>query len=299
MGAINFTINMELVLELKRLSNLNIFVETGTFKGDSLELVEPYFNTLYSCELNETHFQYAKDRFKKSNKVKISKTNSPQFLTDINYVYDGKPTFFWLDAHFMSQSKKDTDLDKCPLLDELNSINQIDSESVILIDDARYFLSPPPFPNNFRNWPDFTTLIKKLFSLSSNHNLVVFNDVLVFYPSKIKNELFEFISKRVFDHLKFVDKAKEYDTLIEQINRKEHEINEKESEIDEKEAEIHKKEIEIHSKDNEIKTLLVACEERRLKIDSINLKLKKLEDELMEKDKEIKKLKSNKKGIFF
>lgn len=314
MGAINFTINKDLVVELKKFLKLDLFVETGTYKGDTLNLVKDLFGTLYSCEIDEKYFQALEGNFKNFEKIKIFNSTSPLFLSNVKPMYENSSALFWLDAHFMSESQADVDLNKCPLMDELSVIQKINDDSVILVDDARYLTSPPPYPNDFKNWPDFTSVVRRLFALSEKHDLVVFNDVLVLFPRKIKNELFQFMSKNTFDVLKIIDRANEYEKLILQVNQKETEIKNLLSICEVRLSEINSKESEIKNllklcddrvnviniKEHEIKTLFFACEERVKKIDSINQKVKILEDIIIAKDLEIKSLKSDiKKTQFF
>ena len=50
MGAVTFTLDVHLVECLKEALPLSVFVETGTFKGDTLAEVEPFFDRLITIE---------------------------------------------------------------------------------------------------------------------------------------------------------------------------------------------------------------------------------------------------------
>ncbi len=66
------------------------------------------------------------------------------------------------------------------------------SDSVVLIDDARLYLSAPPRPQECADWPDFHSVISALLPLSSGHRLLVLNDVIIFYPERIAAPMREF-----------------------------------------------------------------------------------------------------------
>src|SRR5262249_37301762 len=71
---------------------------------------------------------------------------------------------------------------ECPLLAELDAIGTLNSESAILIDDARLFLAPPPPPHDAEQWPLIDEVVLRLRSLAETHATWVINDVLVFAP---------------------------------------------------------------------------------------------------------------------
>ena len=50
MGAISFSIDEKLLAFFKRELPVKTFAETGTFKGDSLEIARKFFDACYSVE---------------------------------------------------------------------------------------------------------------------------------------------------------------------------------------------------------------------------------------------------------
>ncbi|MFN8369815.1 MAG: hypothetical protein U0T83_04215 [Bacteriovoracaceae bacterium] len=268
MGAINFTIDTDLIDFLKTKLPLANFVETGTYKGESLEKVIGKFDKLFSCEINKSLYENSRLKFKDNDKVEIYNQSSPDFIRTIKKENKIGSALYWLDAHFTATSDDDKDLSQCPVLQELEAIESINEDSVIIIDDARYFLSPPPPPNDFKNWPEFTDIVNKLNQLNNNYRYVVFNDVLIFFPNKIKNELFTFLSTRTFDILKVMDRAKEYPILIAQNKSKEIEINELKAECLIKDKDILEKNREIHEKEEEIFKLKETNQEMTLQMNN-------------------------------
>ena len=58
-----FSIDLELVHVLQRALRLGVFVETGTFQGDTAHSVAPFFERIYTIELSDSLFPRAAARF--------------------------------------------------------------------------------------------------------------------------------------------------------------------------------------------------------------------------------------------
>jgi hypothetical protein len=76
-----------------------------------------------------------------------------------------------------------------PCLAEISAIGTLGEGSVILIDDARLFLAPPPEPHDVTQWPTFDQILLALRTLSDGHEVMVVNDVIVFYPRSIEKSV--------------------------------------------------------------------------------------------------------------
>ncbi|WP_228056526.1 FkbM family methyltransferase [Microcoleus sp. LEGE 07076] len=101
-----------------------------------------------------------------------------------------EPALFWLDAHWMGGGTAGEN-DECPLLEELEIINNSECEHFILIDDARLFLSPPPSPHRIEQWPSLNEIIATL-SAKTNTYTVIFEDAIVSVPERAKSVLAQF-----------------------------------------------------------------------------------------------------------
>ncbi|HEY0748459.1 MAG TPA: FkbM family methyltransferase, partial [Steroidobacteraceae bacterium] len=78
---------------------------------------------------------------------------------------------------------------ECPLLAEIGAVGKLNEQSVILIDDARYFLGPPPAPHRPQDWPRLLDLIEALKLISTRHELWVINDVVIYAPRNIADDV--------------------------------------------------------------------------------------------------------------
>jgi glycosyltransferase involved in cell wall biosynthesis len=302
MGDIKFSIDTDLVAALKSALPFEIFVETGTFEGDAIRLARPYFDVIHSIELSPEYYQIAKGKFGRDPGVHLYLGDSAKMLGDLRPVFTGKSALFWLDAHWCVAQDTGGEKSQCPLLDEIRAIGQLNGDSAILIDDARLFTSPPPQPHEISQWPRLDQVIDALRGASHDHELKIFNDVIVFAPRKANAPLTEYMTRNTVSLLKIKDRADGYYVLDAQLKEKHAEIIdlkraavEKDQEIDdlkkatdEKDAEVADLKRETDIKDGEIADIKKAAEERKAEMEAIKAEL---EAECADKDKEIDDLK--------
>ncbi len=226
MGAISFNLDESLLKELQRHLPLKLFVETGTFRGESLEAVHSYFDACISIELSPEYHAAAQKRFAGLDTIRLLLGDSALLLKEQQPSYESKSTLFWLDAHWCAAEDTAGEKSQCPLLEELRGIGELNKQSVVLIDDARLFLTPPPKPHEISCWPDLTQLLDQLRNLSTDHAPVYYNDVLLFIPLSILEKIKPFLQERTFNLLTFADKARSYDSVLQQAQSKDQEIGE-------------------------------------------------------------------------
>lgn len=119
----------------------NIFLETGTYLGETIEKMKGAFTTCYSIELKKEFYENCKRKFKKDKNVKLLHGDSPLLLREIAS-HIKEPMVFYLDAHWSSgnphisaRGNKDV-----PLLEELKSIQEErEYKDIIIIDDQTLF----------------------------------------------------------------------------------------------------------------------------------------------------------------
>lgn len=123
---------------------LKEFVETGTFNGDTVYAMRPFFNKLHSIELSKDLYKKAKNRFAKYSNITIWHGDSGKVLKKILPTLKS-PSLFWLDAHGSGGITAEGE-EWSPIINELKLITRLSNKkNVILIDDARGFtgnLSP-------------------------------------------------------------------------------------------------------------------------------------------------------------
>lgn len=195
MGAVNLSLDIRLIESLKEVLPISLFVETGTFKGDSVAAIYPYFDKLITIEHSEPLWREATARFKGIRNVEVLLGDSPNVLAGLRDAFAEASTLFWLDAHWCVAENESGHQSQCPLLDEIRAIGSLGDSSVVLIDDARLFMSLPPEPYDSAQWPLFNQIIAALLGLSTKHELMIINDVIVFYP-KVAQEVVKHYARR-------------------------------------------------------------------------------------------------------
>ena len=133
------------------ISEYKIFVETGTYRGETVFNMAPYFDKVYTIELSKTLYENFNTQNYDKNKITSILGDSSEMLESLIKNIN-ENTIFFLDGHFSScgtaKGKKDV-----PLLEELLVINEyLKSKSIIIIDDLRLFGT-----NITEDWTDVTT----------------------------------------------------------------------------------------------------------------------------------------------
>lgn len=148
------------------LKNFKTFIETGSYIGETISNMLPYFENLITIEVSEKYHNIVKNKFKDNQKVKCVYGDSALILE--NVLPEKKElTIFWLDGHY-SSGDTGRGINDCPLIEELKIIDKHFTNTVIIIDDYRMFgtkgledwvmITDENVKNCFKN-------IKKIFSI--------------------------------------------------------------------------------------------------------------------------------------
>ena len=132
----------ELINEYK----LEIFVETGCYRGNSLDFaLKLGFDKLFSCDIDQEAITNCNERFITTNKIQLYHKDSISFLRTVLPAIN-KNALFWLDAHLPGFDKTsgqvyEKNKHNFPLEKESTLINNArkDFNDIILIDDLRIY----------------------------------------------------------------------------------------------------------------------------------------------------------------
>lgn len=142
-----------IILDYKSRYKCNTMVETGTYLGDTVEVMRTHFKNVFSIELSVELAQRAQKRFAKQDNVTIVQGDSGKMLKEI-YPTLEQPVLFWLDGHYSGVTSVDGqdmatgkgELDT-PIVQELEGLLKDGiKNNVILIDDARLFVGKDGYP---------------------------------------------------------------------------------------------------------------------------------------------------------
>lgn len=138
-------VKLATIKEYARLHESKVFVETGTYLGETTAACLDAFEQLITIELDEKLYNNAAEKFSPYKKVSVYRGDSGDVLAEV-LPSISKPTLFWLDGHysegFTAKGRLNT-----PILNELKHIfaHPIKGHT-ILIDDARCFTGEDDYP---------------------------------------------------------------------------------------------------------------------------------------------------------
>lgn len=188
MGIVNF-MNVgppsELINKLRDIFSISTFVETGTYKGNTAYWASRIFDHVITIEASESLYKEVTEKYHHVKNIEFIYGDSREKLRGVIAKLDG-PSIFWLDGHWSGNATYGVS-NQCPLIEEIEIINSSEYEHFILIDDGRYFLSPPPEPHPIEQWPNICVVINTLNSSDKVRYVVIFEDVIIATPSLAKH----------------------------------------------------------------------------------------------------------------
>lgn len=124
---------------------LGVFVETGTYLGDTVMYIAGRGVRCYSIELSSDLYLAARSRLSAFANVRLINGDSASKLSELLATIN-EPTLFWLDGHYSAGITASADI-KTPISAELKAIfSHPIKRHVILIDDARCFDGTSDYP---------------------------------------------------------------------------------------------------------------------------------------------------------
>lgn len=155
---------------------IEVFIETGTAGGESVRAAAEIFPICHSIEIVE-----GRPEGEFPENVTLHTGDSAELLKSVAKEYKGQRIVFWLDAHWSENYEAPDDvMVECPILAEIQAIKGHDC--LILIDDARLFLGPHPWPGDYRIWPSFMEVFIRLHDCFPRHTITVIDDYIVAVP---------------------------------------------------------------------------------------------------------------------
>ncbi len=199
MGIVRWGAPTEIIVKIKELYGIDKFVETGTYYGKTACWAASVFKQVITVENSAVIYENVKKTCGHIKNIKFvygdSRTELDKIISEIDC-----PCIFWLDAHW-SQGDTFGKKDECPLIKEIEIINNSKFDHVILIDDARLFEYPPPSPHNFEAWPDIYSVLSTLNSSSWKRYIVIIEDVIIAVPNSLKSgiaDYYQSVSNRIW-----------------------------------------------------------------------------------------------------
>jgi hypothetical protein len=194
MGSVQFGPPQEIIELLRTSCGLKIFVETGTYRGDTAAWASNIFDSVLTIEGDVNFYNSASKRYQHHKNITFLQGNSCAVLPTVVKQCPG-PALFWLDAHWMPGAFGAEA--ECPTLNEIQAILSTQQKHCILIDDARLFLAPPPHPHNADDWPEFSEILTALNTGSNGKRYTaVYRDVIISVPEQARELLRKFLQEK-------------------------------------------------------------------------------------------------------
>ena len=150
MKLLDHTAKEQIVKDYLKKFSIDMFIETGTYEGIMANAIAPHVKHLYTIELDEKLYEFAKRNLKDNDNIHTFHGDSGEILPNIlsNVIainIEKKPCLFWLDAHY-SEGKTAKGETNTPILKELEAVLNSPYDHVILIDDARCYTGEDDYP---------------------------------------------------------------------------------------------------------------------------------------------------------
>ncbi len=162
----------EEIKKWQAITGYTLFVETGTFLGDTTLAMSAIFDRCWTVEIDTALYQQGLARFKERPNITALHGSSDALMASILEDVDA-PAIFWLDGHY-SRANTGRGAVDTPILDELTKIFRHPIKThVILIDDARDFLGINGYPT--------ITALQRFVRAHSPYRMRVSNDIIKLY----------------------------------------------------------------------------------------------------------------------
>jgi hypothetical protein len=148
-----------------------VFVETGTYHGDTVEAVKRLYDSVISIEVDDALYRRACSRFAGDGHVRIMHGDCasilPAILSELH-----ETAVFWLDGHY-SGGETGKGVVEDPILISLGQIaSHPIKEHVIFIDDARTF-------DGREGRPDVADVFNSIKKINGRYVIKIQNDIIV------------------------------------------------------------------------------------------------------------------------
>lgn len=165
------TIKLAVINKNTPLPRPRVFIETGTYHGDTVEAVKRLYANVISIEVDDVLYCKACSRFAADANVRIVHGDCagelPKILAELQEV-----AVFWLDGHYSGGVTGKGEIED-PILISLGQIaSHPIKEHVIFIDDARTF-------DGCEGRPDISDVFNQIKKINSRYIIKVQNDIIV------------------------------------------------------------------------------------------------------------------------
>jgi hypothetical protein len=209
-----WSLRADFLAEIARIFNVDVFVESGTSYGGTVNAAKDIFKEIHSIELDDTFFARACDRFLLDENVYLHKGDSAIVLTDVLRRVKNKRIVCWFDGHYSGgTTAKGTS--NTPILHELRALEQANIHNAILLIDDICCFRPPirQAPDVAQGYPSIQELKDAVMRINSTYRFVVYGDIALAYPSSCNVEVSPLIEAMTISRF-FDDVSQSYESIF-------------------------------------------------------------------------------------
>jgi len=171
-----------ITLALADLNGAKVFVESGTYLGATTRWASRHFERVFTIERAPSLYEQHSAELRRLDGVTPLLGDSRDVLPSVINEIGPRRAVYWLDGHWSGGPTAGED-DECPLLGELSCLAGR-QDDIVLIDDARLFLSSPPRPHKAESWPTIDEVIRALGLGGRVPFIQVCEDVIFAVPNR-------------------------------------------------------------------------------------------------------------------
>ena len=161
------------IRKLKNKLEINCFVETGTFYGQTVNFAKDLFEEVYSIEIYSPLYEYNLESFKHVSNVNLLLGDSGTVFEKLLPKLENK-CIFWLDGHYSGSGTGKGEL-VSPIIKEIRAIHKFHrSDNCILIDDYRLF-------GLESGYPSLEEVKFEILNINKNYIIEIDSDCIVAY----------------------------------------------------------------------------------------------------------------------
>jgi hypothetical protein len=191
MGAVTWGVPTPVVDVVRAAEQLRVCVETGTYRGGSTALLAARFDRVITIEAGPDLAAAAAARLGTYPNVECLCGDSRRLLPEVVRALD-EPALFWLDSHYCGPETHGA-RGQCPVLEEIATVVGAAQPHVLLIDDARLFLAPPPRPLDPAQWPSIDEICRAIAGGALRRFVAVHDDVILAVPESCRQSVVDWL----------------------------------------------------------------------------------------------------------
>lgn len=151
-----------------------VFIETGTYLGDTVQAVKGRYAKVVSIEVDGPLCEKARERFREDRNVEIVLGDCVRELPRVLEALS-EPAVFWLDGHWSGEGTGKGDVEE-PVLLSLRQIREHPVRGhVVFIDDARYF-------DGKDGRPGIVEVLLRLQEVDPSYRIRILDDIVIAVP---------------------------------------------------------------------------------------------------------------------